>query len=168
MAGQAKACPTGGERPASLYEGKQKAGPTETDENLRLRAYGIWLTAGRLVCGDYFGYGGLKLDLDLLEVGRANVLSFVGGGVAPAGGARFDDAFHGFAAGQSDLQFSIGQEIGNIFGVRMHGSDLARLDVHGENADVFVFEDDAMGIAGDLDDVLRRRGARGGVEGGRG
>jgi len=48
--------------------------------------------------------------------------------------------------------------------MRVHRSDLAGLQVHGEDADVIVFEDYAVGIAGDFDDVLRRSGTGRGEE----
>jgi len=48
--------------------------------------------------------------------------------------------------------------------VRVHGRDLARLEVYGEDADVIVFENYLMRVAGDFGNVLRGSGARGGVD----
>jgi hypothetical protein len=129
----------------------------------------LWIARdGRLVCGDYSCHGGLEFDLDLLEVGGADVFGGVGDGVAPACGPGFGTAFDHFAVLQGDFQFSIGQKVRDIFGMRMHGRDLAGLEVYGEDADVLVFEDDCVAVAGDFGDVLRGSGAGGGVNGGGG
>ena len=46
----------------------------------------------------------------------------------------------------------------------MHRRDLAWLEVDGEDANVLVFEDDLVAVAGDFDDVLGGSRARGGVD----
>ena len=93
--------------------------------------------------------------MNLLEVGGANVFGFVGDSVAPSGGASFGVAFDGFAIGHGDLQFSVGEKVGDIVGVRMHWRDLPGLEVNRKDADMVVFEDDGMRVSGDFDDVLR-------------
>src|SRR5713101_7120935 len=52
--------------------------------------------------------------------------------------------------------------------MRVHWRDLAGLEVYGEHANVLVFEDDLVAVAGNFDDVLGRSGARGGVNRGGG
>jgi len=61
-----------------------------------------------LVRGDHSCHGGLEFDLDLLEVGGADVFGGVGDGVAPACGAGFRIAFYHFAVWHGDFQFPIG------------------------------------------------------------
>jgi len=105
----------------------------------------------------------LEFDLDLLEVGGADVFGGVRDWIAPARGASFGTAFDHFAVRQGDFQFSIGQKIRDVGGMRVHRRDLAGFEVHGEDANLVVFEDDRVAVPGDFDDVLGWSRPRGGA-----
>lgn len=88
----------------------------------------------------------------------------MGGGFGPESGAGLEVALGGFAVGASELQFGVAEDVDDAGGVRMHGRDCAGFDVHGEDADLIVFEQDGVGVGCYFHDVLGGSGARGDEE----